>query len=1059
MMHRYIPRLLLSLITCLVLLAGGMLGGALYYVDTPGFKQDVTDIMSKFIGRKVVINGPMAFRLYPWLALNAENVTMGEVEGFGEGTFMQVDELSMGVMVAPLLHNDLKLDRTLMRGATVHLRRLANGTVNYADIYDLLFGTNFPFESFGLQGLAVENSSFTFRDDAAKRVLTGRNVNISTGDIRFGEPLMFETSFEVEGRAPKPLALNASLAGAMLLSAAGDVESVNGTRAFVSLAGAYAPLGRPLRFKAVADYDINKAALHLSSVEAHSGQLRAAGWIRGDNVTSSPAWKGRAAAENFELGSLLQAVAPKAGLAGETDVLRVRRASFGFAVNGTGFWVGNASAQVDDVDISGGLRWRTKGSSSLIVRAEAGVLDIDRYRSLFASGGNSSMDDAVRRLEAFIDRWSADWDVRCDRLSSGNVTVGDVRFRGRLDQRRISANSTLSDASGGSLLAGFESEMQPGKQGGLWSARLRLRAKHVDLAAQQRLFNVKPVIYGVGDATADLATSGAMLPALASAAVGDVHVKARDGGIAWGRDKQTGRKLSTPYSAAELYVEMQGLGSDARSLKDGYGHKVKASLSLSAAKPRYALSARYAGATEVSHDGRRIVVNGGAFEANLENGPLPAKAPKAWLRARVDFDSKTGAASLTPVEFHILGAKAMARIKARRIWSKHIEISGALDVGPTDMTKVLECFDLDLSPWAQANRLRSVSLAGDLSLNRQRALLSNARLRVDENDFHGTVGLELPFDLESNRFLFDLEGNRLDLDNYLFPQDSDRENEGAAALEVKSTPGKVPLESLRELNFDGKLKLRELVFLAAVLRNTEIPLSARNGQLLVGPAEGDFYDGRFNLVLSGAAAPQRLDAGLKFEARNFQVGPFMIDTAGREYVAGTADMDYSLQTSGADTDQLLRQLHGTSGFSVKDGSYKFKGWNAQNATGETPLDALRPPVEDPQQAQAARRNVFSLSEGRFKVDGGVFNLTSFRLKSLLLDGEAAGYFSLPDNAVDLTIYAKFVAAPDVPIRLTGKLTDPSVSVSAQGLVTKTVQNILGTPYQRIMQLKDLLFGK
>jgi hypothetical protein len=89
----------------------------------------------------------------------------------------------------------------------------------------------------------------------------------------------------------------------------------------------------------------------------------------------------------------------------------------------------------------------------------------------------------------------------------------------------------------------------------------------------------------------------------------------------------------------------------------------------------------------------------------------------------------------------------------------------------------------------------------------------------------------------------------------------------------------------------------------------------------------------------------------------------------------------------------------------------------------------------------------------------VFRLTRFKLKSLLLDADGAGYFSLPDNVVDLTIDAQFVAAPNAPIRITGKLSDPSVSFSAQGMVVNTVRNILGIPYKRIMQLKDLLFGK
>lgn len=1059
-MPKRITRYLISLISCVILLAGGVLGWALFYLDSEDFKEDVTAAMSRFMGREVVINGPMRFKLYPWLALSARNVTVGQVAGFGEEPFLHVDELSLGVKVVPLLHNELALDSTEFRGAHVRLRRLANGTVNYADVYELLFGTNFPFETFGLEGLAVRESSFSYRDDVDNVDLQGRGVRIATGEVQFGAPLEYEAGFQVEGSLPESVEVNATLNGELLLSEAGNVQAMTRTEAEVALAGDVSPGDRLLQVEGVADYDLDRGELRVSNATIASHGLTAQGWLHGSDLDDSPAWRGRLEVEDFFLGPAMRRLAPKAGLADQTEVLEVERLVFGFFRNASRVELRGLEARVDGAELRGGLVWRHEGPRNCNIAMRSQSLDLEEYAGVLEPGRDITAGKFIRWVEEVMAAWTARCDLRCESLSSGDVEAGASRLRLRLQDRELAVNASLEAISGGSLEAGLEASMRRGEKRNLWTARLRARSKSTDLADVQKFFNVQPVVRGQADAVLDLSAGEAPLAALAGTALGSIQVEATGGAVLWPGESDRAPE-ETPFSKVQVEVDFKKEPAGRDFLKDGYGRQVDASLLVNGVKPDSSLSVTLQGPMEAAADACRLAGRGAELEAVLRNGPLPKQSPEARLSAEVHFDTQGGKLDMDDVVLRALGLEIRSVIQAERVFSRNVVATGSLNSGDVDLTRLGRMYDWGLTRWAEAGRLKRLSLSGRLDLDRERARLEKARFRLDDTILHGFVELAEPFELENNRLRFNMKGVALDLDSYLFPSPPEKEKKKVeqppdAAQEAK--PAKVPLDALRSLDFQGRLRLRRLLFLDTSFEDVRIPLNARGGNVEAGPMNGKFYQGTFNASLSGAASPNRLDAALKLVLNDFRAGPFMTDLAGRDYVRGLADMDFDLHAVGADTDQLLANMRGTAGFTVRDGSFKFNNWKLVNATNEPPPVLRRPAPSDEPGEQAARRNLFSKARARFQGKGGVFRLTAFNLDSLLLDGEGEGSLSLPDNAIDLTLYARFVAAPEAPIRITGKLSDPDVHVSAQGMVTKTIKNILGIPLKPIKLLKDLLFG-
>ena len=100
--------------------------------------------------------------------------------------------------------------------------------------------------------------------------------------------------------------------------------------------------------------------------------------------------------------------------------------------------------------------------------------------------------------------------------------------------------------------------------------------------------------------------------------------------------------------------------------------------------------------------------------------------------------------------------------------------------------------------------------------------------------------------------------------------------------------------------------------------------------------------------------------------------------------------------------------------------------------------------------------MFRRATGDFNVKNGVFFMDTMRVEAPpVLQSYGEGFFSLPDNAIDMSIRNDFVAVPSVTIQIVGKLSDPQVRVPTGKIVNETVRNILSLPARSFNFLREL----
>ena len=174
-------------------------------------------------GRDISLTGPVAFTFYPWLGVEAGNVSIANAEVFGAEPFAYLDYVKLRVKLLPLLREEYEVDTVAVRGAVINLVRNEEGIANWDVIDDVADAAGdrvvierdksvLPLAAVALGGVAIEDASITLHDRQEDVRYEVSYLHVSTAELKYGEPV--EINLRFRGKSDKPaLGATVSLAG------------------------------------------------------------------------------------------------------------------------------------------------------------------------------------------------------------------------------------------------------------------------------------------------------------------------------------------------------------------------------------------------------------------------------------------------------------------------------------------------------------------------------------------------------------------------------------------------------------------------------------------------------------------------------------------------------------------------------------------------------------------------------------------------------------------------------------------------------------------------------
>ena len=419
------------------------------------------------------------------------------------------------------------------------------------------------------------------------------------------------------------------------------------------------------------------------------------------------------------------------------------------------------------------------------------------------------------------------------------------------------------------------------------------------------------------------------------------------------------------------------------------------------------------------------------------------------------FDGARQALDIPALALEVAGLRVALEARGESLFDAPV-FNGQLTVREFSPRELLQALGAAAPPTRDPEALRRAALQSGWRFGGGELALDELRASLDQSTLSGRLALA-PGEVTRVRGQLELDG--IDLDRYLAP-----EAEGAAA-EAEPQDAPLAFEWLRGLDLDLGLRAGRLVVAGLQLAPVETRATAAGGRLQLRPLSAGLYQGQASgsAVLDARSAPAAFR--LQQSVQAVQVQPLVTGLADFARLTGTARLDADLATTAASSAGLLSGLNGTLGFDLSDG--KFLGinlWYEIQRAYALARGRAAPEKSSPDTDFRQLRGTAVIRDGKLRSDDLVGGLQFLALAGRGEIDLAAGTLdyrltaTVMREAVDeVTGERSELAGARIPLRLSGELASPSVSVDvAELLKDKAVDELKERAKDPLRKLRERL---
>ncbi len=427
------------------------------------------------------------------------------------------------------------------------------------------------------------------------------------------------------------------------------------------------------------------------------------------------------------------------------------------------------------------------------------------------------------------------------------------------------------------------------------------------------------------------------------------------------------------------------------------------------------------------------------FDAKSGSPPIQTRVD---LDSDVLFDPDTQQLKIGKLKLTAAGLTLTASIDGKKVIDAP-QFSGTLNLASFSARKFLADIGSEIKT-QDASALTRVSLSTKFSASADHVSLKKLNLKMDASTVTGSVSARFA---STPSYRFDLTLDQIDIDRYL-PPVSKASVGGAVAKRGKAgqqSTGQleIPLELLRELKARGVFKIKKLKAFGIRSTDIAIPLNAGGGIITVGPSKARLYQGRYtgNMQMDVRKGAPRYRIHEKLTG--VQVGPLLKDADVFDKFSGQGNVSAKLTARGLDVDDIFNTLNGTAAFRLKNG--RVKGLNlykmvqdAKNAYAK----AQGKPVKT--KARLNEEMEYAHTTGTLQIKNGIVSNRDLKMSGPYTRVTGKGTANLPRQTLDYRMQVtvsedRKKGGTTVPVRIYGKLTDPTFSIEWQTVFRKAAE--------------------
>ena len=177
--------------------------------DPNDYREKISAQVRESTGRDLVIEGDLDLKVFPWLAVEIGRSQLGNADGFGDEPFASFDSARLSVRLMPmLLRREIVIGTAELEALDVNLAVNARGVSNWQDLAEAGTGDSegapgdaaAPKGTLDIASLEISSANLSYANAQLNEHYSFSNLNVSTGNVRPGDPIEVKGSFNFEAQ-------------------------------------------------------------------------------------------------------------------------------------------------------------------------------------------------------------------------------------------------------------------------------------------------------------------------------------------------------------------------------------------------------------------------------------------------------------------------------------------------------------------------------------------------------------------------------------------------------------------------------------------------------------------------------------------------------------------------------------------------------------------------------------------------------------------------------------------------------------------------------------------
>ncbi|MFV0543489.1 MAG: AsmA family protein [Marinicella pacifica] len=393
------------------------------FFDPNDHKPEIQQAVQNQIGREVSLNGPIGWSVFPWVAIELNDVSVANEQGFSGDSLADIGKLSARVKLLPLLKKDIQVDTVELKQPGIHLQVAKSGQTNWQSIMDHLAGDKDGTQSdessgidINIQGIMISDGTLNYRDAAAGSTLQLADLNFSSSAISAGKPAEMSLSAQLEMVESQLQAeISTDFVVNNLISDQAMVVDINS----LDLSGEMGDV--PLKVNATngGQLDLGQDTLQIPEIKMDYANISMSTPVTGKQLSGqNPSYSGKVKISSFNVADFLQQLG--SGLDNKAD--NQLSASTDWSMRGPVLSLSNLKAQLDDSELSGQVTLSDMDRLAGDFKLQLNHINLDDYLP------QTESEAATQDSSGAVDFGYLDGEITVGRLTAMGTSLNNIKM-------------------------------------------------------------------------------------------------------------------------------------------------------------------------------------------------------------------------------------------------------------------------------------------------------------------------------------------------------------------------------------------------------------------------------------------------------------------------------------------------------------------------------------------------------------------------------------------------------------------------------------------------------